>query len=60
DEITKTIVSISDGTQEIAAGADDLTSFSGEMHGQAEQLGQLIGKFKVADGDLNQSTEKNS
>ncbi|RHX85384.1 methyl-accepting chemotaxis protein [Leptospira stimsonii] len=47
DEITKTIVSISDGTQEIAAGADDLTSFSGEMHGQAEQLGQLIGKFKT-------------
>ncbi|AOP32956.1 chemotaxis protein [Leptospira tipperaryensis] len=47
DEITKTIVSISDGTQEIAAGADDLTSFSGEMHGQAEQLGQLIGKFRT-------------
>ncbi|MCG6192184.1 methyl-accepting chemotaxis protein [Leptospira sp. FAT2] len=47
DEITKTIVSISDGTQEIAAGADDLTSFSGNMHGQAENLGQLIGKFKT-------------
>ncbi|XDD50751.1 methyl-accepting chemotaxis protein [Leptospira sp. WS92.C1] len=47
DEITKTIVSISDGTQEIAGGADDLTSFSEDMHGQAEQLGQLIGKFKT-------------
>ncbi|AOP32955.1 chemotaxis protein [Leptospira tipperaryensis] len=47
DEITKTIVSISDGTQEIAAGADDLTSFSGNMHGQAEQLGQLVGKFRT-------------
>ncbi|TGM03449.1 methyl-accepting chemotaxis protein [Leptospira barantonii] len=47
DEITKTIVSISDGTQEIAAGADDLTSFSGNMHGQAENLGQLVGKFKT-------------
>ncbi|MBM9576342.1 methyl-accepting chemotaxis protein [Leptospira sp. 201903070] len=47
DEITKTIVSISDGTQEIAVGADDLTSFSGEMYGQAEQLGQLIGKFRT-------------
>ncbi|MCG6192183.1 methyl-accepting chemotaxis protein [Leptospira sp. FAT2] len=47
DEITKTIVSISDGTQEIAAGADDLTSFSGNMHGQAENLGQLVGKFRT-------------
>ncbi|TGL73841.1 methyl-accepting chemotaxis protein [Leptospira yasudae] len=51
DEITKTIVSISDGTQEIAAGADDLTSFSAEMHGQAEQLGQLIGKFQTTDSE---------
>ncbi|MBW0435833.1 methyl-accepting chemotaxis protein, partial [Leptospira yasudae] len=47
DEITKTIVSISDGTQEIAAGADDLTSFSGNMHGQAENLGLLVGKFRT-------------
>ncbi|EMG20213.1 methyl-accepting chemotaxis protein, partial [Leptospira noguchii] len=47
DEITKTIMSISDGTQEIASGADDLTSFSGNIHGQARNLGQLIGKFKT-------------
>ncbi|OMI18745.1 methyl-accepting chemotaxis protein [Leptospira weilii] len=47
DEITKTIMSISDGTQEIASGADDLTSFSGNIHGQAQNLGQLIGKFKT-------------
>ncbi|WP_061249610.1 methyl-accepting chemotaxis protein [Leptospira alstonii] len=47
DEITKTIMSISDGTQEIASGAEDLTSFSGNMHGQAQNLGQLIGKFKT-------------
>ncbi|EMJ37070.1 methyl-accepting chemotaxis protein signaling domain protein, partial [Leptospira interrogans str. FPW1039] len=47
DEITKTIMSISDGTQEIASGAEDLTSFSGNMHGQAQNLGKLIGKFKI-------------
>ncbi|MBF3377697.1 methyl-accepting chemotaxis protein [Leptospira borgpetersenii] len=47
DEITKTIMSISDGTQEIASGAEDLTSFSGNMYGQAQNLGQLIGKFKT-------------
>ncbi|TGL81421.1 methyl-accepting chemotaxis protein [Leptospira yasudae] len=47
DEITKTIVSISNGTQEIANGADDLTSFSGNMYSQAENLGQLIGKFRI-------------
>ncbi|EMY79312.1 methyl-accepting chemotaxis protein signaling domain protein [Leptospira weilii serovar Ranarum str. ICFT] len=47
DEITKTILSISEGTLEIASGAEDLTSFSGNMHGQAQNLGQLIGKFKT-------------
>lgn len=48
EEITKTIVNISEGTQDIATGADDLTSFSGDMHGQSEQLSNLIGKFKVS------------
>ncbi|MDV6237471.1 methyl-accepting chemotaxis protein [Leptospira ellisii] len=47
DEITKTIVSISDGTQEIASGADDLTGFSGNMHTQSEGLLRLIDKFKI-------------
>ncbi|TGK05478.1 methyl-accepting chemotaxis protein [Leptospira langatensis] len=47
EEITKTILSISGGTQEIANGADDLTTFSGDMHGQSEQLSNLIGRFKV-------------
>ncbi len=47
NEITKTIVSISEGTQEIAGGADDLTAFSEEMFRQAEQLSKLIEKFKI-------------
>ncbi|MCG6168604.1 methyl-accepting chemotaxis protein [Leptospira sp. FAT2] len=47
DEITKTIVSISDGTQEIASGADDLTGFSKNMHTQSEGLIRLINKFKI-------------
>lgn len=47
DEITKTIVSISDGTQEVASGADDLTSYSGEMHGQSEGLLRSVDKFKL-------------
>ncbi|TGK34889.1 methyl-accepting chemotaxis protein [Leptospira gomenensis] len=47
DEITKTIVSISDGTQEIASGADDLTAFSGNMHTQSQALLRLIDKFKI-------------
>ncbi|AYV54928.1 methyl-accepting chemotaxis protein [Leptospira kmetyi] len=47
DEITKTIVSISEGTQEIASGADDLTGFSKNMHTQSEGLLRLINKFKI-------------
>ncbi|PJZ25076.1 methyl-accepting chemotaxis protein [Leptospira hartskeerlii] len=47
NEITKTIISISEGTQEIAGGADDLTTFSGETQMLAEQLSKLIEKFKV-------------
>ncbi|WP_411821945.1 methyl-accepting chemotaxis protein [Leptospira sp. 'Mane'] len=47
EEITKTILSISDGTQEVAGGADNLTNFSADMQRQAEHLGQLIGRFKV-------------
>lgn len=47
NEITKTILSISEGTQEIAGGADDLTTFSGETQMLAEQLSKLIEKFKV-------------
>jgi methyl-accepting chemotaxis protein len=47
EEITKTILSISDGTQEVAGGADNLTNYSADMQRQAEHLGQLIGKFKV-------------
>ncbi len=47
DEITKTIVSISDGTQEVASGADDLTSYSGEMHQQSEGLSKSVDKFKL-------------
>lgn len=49
EEITKTIVSISDGTQEIASGADDLTGFSGNMHTQSEALLRLIDKFKISE-----------
>ncbi|AOP34700.1 chemotaxis protein [Leptospira tipperaryensis] len=49
EEITKTIVSISDGTQEIASGADDLTGFSGNMHTQSEGLLRLIDKFKISE-----------
>ncbi|TGM61951.1 methyl-accepting chemotaxis protein [Leptospira adleri] len=51
EEITKTIVSISDGTQEIASGADDLTGFSGNMHTQSEGLLRLIGKFKISENE---------
>ncbi|TGK04765.1 methyl-accepting chemotaxis protein [Leptospira semungkisensis] len=47
DEITKTILSISEGTQEVASGADDLTSYSGEMHGQSEGLLRSVDKFKL-------------
>ncbi|TGK42119.1 methyl-accepting chemotaxis protein [Leptospira andrefontaineae] len=47
DEITKTIVSISEGTQEVASGADDLTSYSGEMHQQSEGLLRSVDKFKL-------------
>ncbi|TGL28519.1 methyl-accepting chemotaxis protein [Leptospira koniambonensis] len=47
DEITKTIVSISEGTQEVASGADDLTSYSGEMHQQSEGLLKSVDKFKL-------------
>lgn len=47
NEITKTIVSISEGTQDIAGGADDLTSFSEEMLRLAEQLSKLIEKFRI-------------
>lgn len=55
DEITKTIVSISDGTQEIASGADDLTGFSGNMHIQSEGLLRLIDQFKITSDELNAS-----
>ncbi|EMY79729.1 methyl-accepting chemotaxis protein signaling domain protein [Leptospira weilii serovar Ranarum str. ICFT] len=47
EEITKTILSISDGTQEIAGGADDLTGFSKNMHTQSEGLLRLINQFKI-------------
>ncbi|TGK00007.1 methyl-accepting chemotaxis protein [Leptospira langatensis] len=47
DEITKTILSISEGTQEVASGADDLTSYSGEMHGQSEGLLRSVDQFKL-------------
>ncbi|PJZ66356.1 methyl-accepting chemotaxis protein [Leptospira wolffii] len=47
NEITKTIVSISEGTQDIAGGADDLTSFSEEMLSLSEQLSRLIEKFRI-------------
>ncbi|TGN08474.1 methyl-accepting chemotaxis protein [Leptospira ilyithenensis] len=47
EEITKTILSISDGTQEVASGADNLTNLSADMQRQAEHLSRLIGRFKV-------------
>ncbi|MBM9500428.1 methyl-accepting chemotaxis protein [Leptospira sp. 201903071] len=51
EEITKTIVSISEGTQDIASGADDLTGFSGNMHTQSEGLLRLIDKFKISENE---------
>ncbi|WP_411821944.1 methyl-accepting chemotaxis protein [Leptospira sp. 'Mane'] len=47
EEITKTIISISDGTQEVAGGADHLTGYSSDILHQAEHLTELIGKFKI-------------
>ncbi|MBE8365211.1 methyl-accepting chemotaxis protein [Leptospira borgpetersenii] len=47
DEIAKTILSISEGTQEIANGADDLTGFSKNMHTQSEGLLRFIDQFKI-------------
>ncbi|EMP08692.1 hypothetical protein LEP1GSC124_0150, partial [Leptospira interrogans serovar Pyrogenes str. 200701872] len=41
------ILSISEGTQEIASGADDLTGFSKNMHTQSEGLLRLINQFKI-------------
>lgn len=47
DEIAKTILSISEGTQKIASSADDLTGFSKNMHTQSEGLLRLINQFKI-------------
>ncbi|TGN19259.1 methyl-accepting chemotaxis protein [Leptospira idonii] len=47
EEISKTIISISEGTQEVAEGADQLTALSAEILGQANHLSSQIGKFKI-------------
>ncbi|MBM9577028.1 methyl-accepting chemotaxis protein [Leptospira sp. 201903070] len=58
EEITKTILSISEGTQDIASGADDLTGFSGNMHTQSEALLRLIDKFKISEKEESESDSK--
>jgi methyl-accepting chemotaxis protein len=47
EEISKTIISISNGTQDVASGSDQLTIVSAEIASQASYLSTQVEKFKL-------------
>ncbi|GBF50341.1 methyl-accepting chemotaxis protein [Leptospira ryugenii] len=47
DEISRTIVSISEGTQELALGSDQLTLSSGSISSEANLLAKQVERFKL-------------